>query len=60
MKTKVDVKTTWGILPKGTEVEILDDNTPLHQSYRVHPIGTGDIQIFGVDKTGAHGILELE
>jgi len=35
----VDKPTNWGIIPKGTEVEILDDHTPLQQSYRAKVVG---------------------
>ena len=58
-KLKVDVKTNWGIVPKGSFVVVLDDETPLHQSYRVQPFGASDTQVFGVDKTGSMGILDL-
>lgn len=54
---KVDKVTNFGVVAKDTIVEVLDDNTPLHQSYRVKVEGTPDTQIFGVDKTGASGIL---
>jgi hypothetical protein len=56
-KLKVDKVTNFGVVPKGTIVEVLDDDTPLHQSFRVKVDGTPDTQIFGVDKTGSAGIL---
>ncbi len=59
-KLKVDVKTNWGIVPRGGFVVVLDDETPLHQSFRVMPFGADESQIFGVDKTGSAGILDLE
>lgn len=45
----IDVKTPFGVVPKGTDVVVLDDNTPLNQSFRVHPVGEPD-KIFGVKK----------
>lgn len=56
---KVQIKTNWGLLEKGTVVEILDDNTPIHQSYRVRPVDALENQIFGVDKTFAAGFLDF-
>lgn len=56
-KLKVDKVVSWGVIPKDTIVEVIDDNTPLNQSLRVKVDGTPDTQIFGVDKTGMHGIL---
>lgn len=56
-KLKVDKVVSWGIIPKDTIVEVIDDNTPLRQSLRVKVDGIPDTQIFGVDKTGMHGIL---
>lgn len=56
-KMKVDLKVNWGVIAKDTVVEVIDDNTPLHQSLRVKVDGTPDTQIFGVDKTGMYGIL---
>lgn len=44
----VNKPTNWGILPKGTEVEILDDHTPLQQSYRARVVG--DDRVFALPK----------
>lgn len=57
-KLKVDVKTNWGLIKKDSIVVVLDDDTPLHQSYRVRPLGALDNQIFGIDKTTGAGWLE--
>lgn len=46
----VDIKTNWGIVPKGTVVNVLDDNTPLQQSYRVVAIDNPS-SVFGIKKT---------
>jgi len=56
-KMKVDLKVNWGVITKDTVVEVIDDNTPLYQSYRVKVENAPDTQVFGVDKTGAYGIL---
>lgn len=46
----MNIKTNWGIVPKGTVVEVLDDNTPLQQSYRVVAVGN-PTSVFGIKKT---------
>lgn len=57
-KLKIDVKTNWGIMPKGSEVVILDDNTPLQQAYRVQPADAVGVQVFGIKKAYAYSTFE--
>ncbi len=58
-KLKVDKQTNWGVIPKGTELEVLDDNTPLRQSWRVRAVGAPEVQVFGIDKSYGAGLIEL-
>lgn len=53
----VNKPTNWGIIPKGTEVEILDDHTPLQQSYRARVVG--EDRVFGLPKGGLLSEVEL-
>lgn len=57
---RVDVNTNWGVIPAGTKVELLDDNTPLRQSYRARAIGAADNQVFPVIKTYLTATVQLD
>ncbi len=55
---KIDVNTNWGVIPKGTEIVIVDDNTPLNQSYRCHT--KDNPNVFGVLKTLFNSTVGVE
>lgn len=54
----VNKPTNWGIIPKGTEVEIIDDHTPLQQSYRARVVG--EDRVFGLPKGALQSEVELK
>lgn len=53
----INKPTNWGIIPKGTEIEILDDNTPLQQSYRAKVVG--ESRVFALPKSALLSEVEL-
>lgn len=60
MKTyvlKKDYDVKWfGMIPQGTEIEVLDDNTPLNNSWRCKVASTE--RIFGIKKATLIGITD--
>lgn len=55
---KVNLPTPMGVLPKGTKVVLLDDHTPLNQSYRAKVVGDSDSRVFPISKGEFYSLIQ--